>query len=282
MVFLAGNFAGHLLALALALFALLAVAGAPRWVVAFAALTVLGFATYSWMHRPRMLPMRSGADHERIRLLSANLNWRAESHAAALARLSDAGGDIVVLQEVTADTHARLDRYFPDLPHRIGAGHSHVMVLSRWPLRPAPVPELPGAAGRAVEVEVGHPRLPVRVLALHLQVPRTPANLTVRLDQLTRLARHLDDAGPGPLLVVGDLNATPWSRSLARVIASARLCSAAPPLPRLATWPAAFGFLGLHLDQVLARGPLARGRADTHRLPGSDHRALGVDLFPLR
>jgi endonuclease/exonuclease/phosphatase (EEP) superfamily protein YafD len=279
--FIAANLAMHLAALCLGLLLVAIAAGAPVPVVVGLGAALASLTVYALHVRPRPLPVRSGPPGPSFRLLTANLNWRAESHGPALAKLAGTGSDLVVIQEATAATRRELEHRLAHLPHRLGAGHSHVMVMSRWPLHPAGAPALPGAAHRGLDLRVAHPAGALRLLALHLQVPRRPRDLGPRRQQLEWLAGRLRSGEPGPMLVVGDLNASPWSWSLAQLVRRFGLATAVPAWPWRATWPASAGWFGLQLDHVLVRGPLARGRGRVHRLPGSDHRALEVDLFPL-
>jgi endonuclease/exonuclease/phosphatase (EEP) superfamily protein YafD len=74
-----------------------------------------------------------------------------------------------------------------------------------------------------------------------------------------------------PTLVVGDLNATPWSSAFKGL-----------GLKRAGdltgTWPAALGAFGLPLDHVLVSTHWSVAAAHVHGGLGSDHLALIVSL----
>ena len=96
--------------------------------------------------------------------------------------------------------------------------------------------------------------------------------------QLRELEDRVNDAG-SHTLVIGDLNATPWSAPYRRLMRHTPLRSAAAGAGPRGTWPAgAGGWLGIPIDHVLFGPGLA---AVGHRLgpaSSSDHRGVVVDL----
>ncbi len=142
----------------------------------------------------------------------------------------------------------------------------------RVPPLPRPVPLLLGRPLRPVVVR-DEPRV-----AVAAEVAADAGNITVatthlsfvpgwNLLQLRRLVRALvRGAGPGPLVLTGDLNTGP--RRAARVSGLTGLAAGRTfPAPEPRT----------QLDHLLGRGVRASDGA-VHHLPVSDHRALGVTL----
>ncbi|MEJ5914063.1 endonuclease/exonuclease/phosphatase family protein [Pseudokineococcus sp. 1T1Z-3] len=122
----------------------------------------------------------------------------------------------------------------------------------------------------------------VLVRAAH---PYYPALRDVRpwRRQLAALERWCR-AQTGPVVVLGDLNATPDHPALRRLLVPAgpmRRAAAEAGRGRLPTWPVAGplpGFRGLiALDHVLVDGLDVRG-AGARRVRGTDHRAVWADL----
>lgn len=79
----------------------------------------------------------------------------------------------------------------------------------------------------------------------------------------------------GPLVMVGDLNATPWSRR-GRMFAD--LCDLAPLRTPLPTWPAKAGWLGLPIDTVLTRDVEVVSLKMWGQGLGSNHMGLLAEL----
>jgi endonuclease/exonuclease/phosphatase (EEP) superfamily protein YafD len=108
----------------------------------------------------------------------------------------------------------------------------------------------------------------ITVVAVHLSKPYFDNHGWTELWQLIKLIGGL----PGPLLVAGDFNATPWSRSIATLLRETKLL--AGPLP-VATWPAAIGGMGVPIDHIFTRAPAVLD--EVVPLPGdlgSNHRGL--------
>ncbi|MDT7744942.1 MAG: hypothetical protein QOE59_4020 [Actinomycetota bacterium] len=159
-----------------------------------------------------------------------------------------------------------------------------VALISRLPVttwRVVRVPPLP----RPILLLLGRPPRPVVVhdeprVAVAAEVATSAGAVTVatthlsfvpgwNLLQLRRLVRALDrEAGPGPLVLTGDLNTGPrraaWVSGLTGLAAGRTF-----PAPQPRT----------QLDHLLGREVLATD-GEVHRLPVSDHRALGVTLHP--
>jgi endonuclease/exonuclease/phosphatase family metal-dependent hydrolase len=144
---------------------------------------------------------------------------------------------------------------------RLPALHTRVPMWFKGSRRPVLVTEEPRVAVAAV---VDGPFGEVTVANTHLSfVPGWNAL------QLRSLVRSLTGTRE-PLVLVGDLNMGP--RRATRI-------SGLRPLASAATFPVDEPVE--QLDHVLVRGRLrARGPAEAHRLPLSDHRALAVSCEP--
>ncbi|MCS6971102.1 MAG: endonuclease/exonuclease/phosphatase family protein [Planctomycetota bacterium] len=203
---------------------------------------------------------------------SVNLYARNPQRAAACARLE---GDIVALIETLAPDREQL-RSDPRWPHQhweLPRGHSGYALLSRFPLRARSL-ELAGAYG--LEAELQLPGQAARLLLLHAHSPRSPQLAAANRQQLRLLAEYAARLS-GPLIVLGDFNATAAAPGLA-ALRAVGLRAAAGPQP--ATWPSWLGPLGIGIDHILVRDLAAAGPR-AWRLPGSDHRAVSVRLAAL-
>ena len=82
----------------------------------------------------------------------------------------------------------------------------------------------------------------------------------------------------GSVVVLGDLNAVPWSAAFRDLEHHAHLSSSSDGFGLQPTWPAAVGFLGLPIDQLLYSADLTVTRRATHGGFGSSHRSLWIEL----
>lgn len=260
---LAGHWAGHLAALSLPLWC-----AAGRRALVGGGLLVLAAAAL-WPHlraahaaeAPRpAAPGRSAA--------TANLLFHQDGQAAAVAAATATAADLLLLIETQPATREALrgDPRWPhqawENPRRVGG----IGLLSRWPMR-ARATELADAV--AIDARVDAPEGSLRVIALHTWSPRDGRRVARNRRQLEELA-GLAATEPGPLLVLGDLNATPATPGFA-ALREAGL--QAPAGGGVRTWPAFLGPAGIAIDHILGRR-IALGEARAVAIPGSDHRGV--------
>ena len=109
-----------------------------------------------------------------------------------------------------------------------------------------------------------------RLLATHLLCPCSPRGYRGQQRQIDDIIRIVGE-GPEPVLMIGDLNATPWSRPWARLVEATGL-RGAPGL--VATWPSLLRPVGIPIDHVLGNGGIQVVEAWAGPDVGSDHRPL--------
>jgi endonuclease/exonuclease/phosphatase (EEP) superfamily protein YafD len=118
---------------------------------------------------------------------------------------------------------------------------------------------------------------PVHVIAAHPVSPLTPARAAQRDRALRRLATRAaaDDA---PTVVMGDLNATPWSPDLQQLLASGDLRDSQVGFGLQPSYPAPLGPVGIAIDHVLHSPELTTVLRALGPSFGSDHRILHARL----
>lgn len=224
---------------------------APRIVSLAAALAwaaATGLFLQGHLSRAATLQPQAPAD---LTVLWFNMLYNNPLPARDLARaLGESGADIVLLGEpvpLAADLPA-LDGWFP---LRVGCEpetRCEFIALARDPAARIETVRL----GRTQERRLAIVRVPgpdgrlLTVVGLHLFKPWfygiAESEEWLTLDALARL--------DGPLVMMGDLNAAPWSRR-GRLFTD--LCALAPPRIPRPTWPADAGWLGLPIDNLLVR-----------------------------
>ena len=217
----------------------------------------------------------------RVRLMLANVYLGNSDYDALVSAVHDESPDVLVLEEVTRPWWVHLDAlraeypYYNALPKRGGSG---IVLFSRLPLDEVEIltfdePAWPGMFAR---VEVGG--RPVSVLALHPPTPMRRDKFQARNLQVAAAAARLR-ATPGPKILVGDLNTTPWSPYFADLVRDAGLDD-----PRLGsgiwpTWPMPMpALLRIPIDHCLTSDDVRVESIRTGGRTGSDHRPLVVDL----
>jgi endonuclease/exonuclease/phosphatase (EEP) superfamily protein YafD len=202
--------------------------------------------------------LQAGNDDRRF------LDWLAEHPA-----------DLVVVQEVTPAWAHDLAR-LADYPHRVLLTREDpygIGVLSRWPLDAVQQEDLaadglPSLAGR-----VRFEGRSLRWLALHTHWPITPALARAR-DRSLDAAAALVRGSEGPIVVLGDLNATPYAPAYADFLRNSGLRDAAAATRWQPSWMAGFWPLALRIDYVFASPGLCVESSGVGSAIGSDHRPV--------
>ena len=116
------------------------------------------------------------------------------------------------------------------------------------------------------------------VLATHPVPPKDRIQTGARNEHLVDLADEAT-AGGRPLLLGGDLNATPWSPHFRRLVREGRLADSGRVFGLQGTWPSfAPAWLRIPIDHVLVSPQLRVRDRHTGRPFGSDHVPLLVDV----
>jgi endonuclease/exonuclease/phosphatase (EEP) superfamily protein YafD len=80
------------------------------------------------------------------------------------------------------------------------------------------------------------------------------------------------------VIVMGDLNATPWSQPFRRLVARSGLCDSRAGFGIAASYPADSTVLRIPIDHVLITCSIGVADRRVERDIGSDHRPVIVDL----
>ena len=220
-----------------------------------------------------------GCEGRVFTVVTANVQYSNGDHRVFLEWLAAHPADLVVVQEVTAAWAADLARQrgYPHQKLLVREDPYGIGVLSRWPLdavTPADLAGdgLPSLAGR---VDAGGQSL--QFLALHTRWPITPGLARARDDSLREAARLIRAHGLAAV-VLGDLNATPYSPVFTRFLRQSGLRAAMDGGEWRPTWLAGFWPLALSIDHVLVSPTLCVDHAEVGPPIGSDHRPVVAQL----
>jgi endonuclease/exonuclease/phosphatase (EEP) superfamily protein YafD len=223
----------------------------------------------------------------------AQLNLRYDNpHAMAVfSGLLETNHDLIIIQEVSDRQVALLESLRHSYPYAMGSmsvsGHSpgHVL-LSKWPLQKRRIHNLGYADGSVIDAEIvlGDQGPTVRILALHPAAPRTRALWQLRNSTLAFITREVATSQLPRQVVVGDLNATPWSAALRQLLRDGGLSGSGNGDGYLPTWSWINSIPGLRLltsayiDHCLVTSGLVVSDKQSRIVPGSDHRLVVTRL----
>lgn len=216
-----------------------------------------------------------------IRLFHANVLTSNSSHERTIEEINRHDPDIIVLQEVNAAWITATQHLRSTHPYTIEAVRSDnfgILIMSKLPLREDSIIEV-GEAGvpsaSAVLDLNGHA---VRLFATHPLPPLQQRGFELRNDQLARTIELLTEEHR-PMIIIGDLNITPWSGHYRDLIAALGLINAREGHGIAPTWPADFPALcRIPIDHCLVSDELAVYDFFVGDAIGSDHLPIIVDL----
>lgn len=213
-----------------------------------------------------------------VRLVAANLLYRQDDAAAALAYLERQSADLLVLSEFTPRWREKLralERSYPYFVIRTRWNPWGIAVFSKHPFRAIEDLDLGDDESSHLRLLVQLPDGLVEVYAVHLASPPSRRRAAQRNTQLRKLAERIVAADPAlPRIVAGDFNTTPYSPYFRDLLRDAGLRDGRQPFGLHATWPAWPVPLWIPIDHCLAGGPLAVTRVAAGPLIGSDHLPL--------
>lgn len=217
-----------------------------------------------------------GNASEIFRIVTFNLERGEQTRRRLLAYLCSTSADVVVLQEIEpGEAGALLTPLRSVYPHiRLGTaavGQKSVAILSRWSWEESEDILRTSQRPSVVRSRIKYFGALIDIIGIHMAYPLHPRDQQRHFDWLTRYVRSC----PGPVIVAGDFNSTPFSERM-------RSFTRATGLRRHATWqftwpgrvlPPIFG-----IDNVLSTKEARTVAVSAGPPLGSDHLPLVVDL----
>lgn len=278
--------------------ALLALGFRPRWLAALGPLVFLWNIGAIWPYLPIGAPAAAETEGVPLKVVSANVWYRNDGYAAALRYLESSDADVIALIEVTPQWLTALQPLYARYPYRIDCMQTtppcEMLLLSRHPFQRAYAGRIEGRSPVIVWGEIAFQGRPVTVAATHLGWPLRAAMDSDRViagkalqpafadaypleqsAQAANLAQYLKALGPD-LVLMGDFNSVPWSRTQETLRAATGLQNAGPMVPTWPSWQPAW--LRLPIDQIMTRGALARRSFRHGFYIGSDHLPVEAEI----
>ncbi len=118
---------------------------------------------------------------------------------------------------------------------------------------------------------------PFHIIAAHVLAPTKKSYFDLRnkhLRDLAQTARALE----GPVMLIGDLNITPWSPYFEDLIRESHLLDGRKGFGLQPTWPVQLAFMGIPIDHCLVSPSVAIQQWSRGPDIGSDHFPIIVDF----
>ncbi|GAB2177864.1 endonuclease/exonuclease/phosphatase family protein [Dongia sp. agr-C8] len=290
-------FLPHMTATSLPL-ALLALLFRPRWLALLGPLAFAWNIGTIWPYLPLASTTTVEAAGTPLKVVSANVWYRNDGYAAAIHYLQSTDADVIALIEVTPQWLTALQALYAKYPYRIDCMQStppcEMLLLSKHPFARAFAGRIDGRSpviawgefsfeGRPVTVAATHFAWPLRaetnrdrvIAGGALQPALDDAYPLVQSEQAANLAQYLAGLGPD-LVLMGDFNSVPWSRTQAALRAATGLQNAGPMVPTWPSWQPSW--VRLPIDQIMTRGALTRLSFKSGYFIGSDHLPVEAEI----
>lgn len=218
-------------------------------------------------------------DDFRLRVLSLNVLTSNPNKQQVLDHVTGADADFVFFMEVDDAWLSALQALKEKYPHHYAEPRGDnfgLAVFSHIPWKKPPVVWYADAKVPTVEVELNHQGRDLMVVCTHPLPPAGRHYATLRDQQLRQLAERVSRQTL-PVLVMGDLNATPWSAGMRIVQHEENLGFRSLVTPCAPTWRAGSAF-AIPIDHILCTAPLVLENRIVGPDVGSDHRSVKSDV----
>ncbi len=260
----------------------------------FAGLNLLQIAPYYFPGaRPGVAELKTAHP---LKLMHFNLFGKINHHTASVAAaIREEQPDLLDLVEYTDDWRQKLEESgaLRNYPYRV-AGQNHIALYSKVPLRNARlVYAAPGAkvANQAnIIAQFSLNQKPVTILVAHPASPILPSHLTWLQESFRTWEAARDKLGQN-LVVVGDLNTSPWSMEFKDLTRQTGLRDSQLGYGVQPSWPMLLPIIGIRntptlltnlfaipIDHVLVSGNILVFGRKTGPFVGSDHLPVTVEI----
>jgi endonuclease/exonuclease/phosphatase (EEP) superfamily protein YafD len=235
---------------------------------------------------PWYLPSRQqGTDHQ-LRLLTFNINvanrqW--DEIARAIAAIQP---DVAAVVESSAESKLELAQRLEQFPFTYRASGGGLTILSRLPLL-APQSQR-FDHGTILLASVAVEQQQVQLVVAHAMVPVKPRLFEQRNAFLAELTAYIQQQPQRPLILLGDLNLTPWSPYYNSLVSGTRLHNTRLGFGVEPSWIEAASYLRypnwltalikIPIDHILVSSEIRVSDCQTRQAANSDHRMLWSDL----
>ncbi len=215
-----------------------------------------------------------------VKLLALNVHTGNAQKSRVMDYLRQADADVVLLMEVDVNWMRALEsltNLFTLVASDPRSDNFGITLMSRIPSTNAQVVYLGDADVPSITTTLLVHGQPVKLIGTHPVPPGSREYARLRNNQLEAIA---SEAGRStlPVVVLGDLNATPWSPFFRKLLRDADLRNSAQGRGMNASWPAFLPIGRIPLDHCLISAELHVHARRVGPDVGSDHLPIEVEL----
>ena len=222
-----------------------------------------------WPHLASRVPITLGsaaAGEKDIRVASFNTWYSNQNVGAVQAEIERLDADVITLLELGANKKPMLEALKSRYPFQVNCytiDYCNLAILSKFPISDSEA-RVGWEGPPMIRARLGPELGGLTVMAVHtIRFPHSRAQLR----QVTALS-DLIETLPGPKLVMGDFNATPFSRIIGTITGRTGL----KRLSYLPSWPTTIGLPQVAIDHIFVSSAIDATESQRIGEPsGSDH-----------
>ncbi len=267
------------LAAALGLIAMACALG-RRWksTTVLSATVLLNAVPVVWEARPR--GPEPPANIRPLRLMSVNVHTANTRFDLVLAAIRQIQPDVILLLEVDSRWIDGVQGLRSDYPNAVIEDRDDnfgIALFSRLPFLQSQILDLGEVGVPSVEVNISYQGSRVTFLGTH-PVPPGGRQYSAERNRQLKAIGDWAQKREGPLVVMGDLNCTPWSPDFQLLTASGTIQIQRPQWGLQASWPVPQPLLRIPIDHCLTSRDVGVVRRELGPDVGSDHFPLWVEV----
>ena len=188
--------------------------------------------------------------------------------------------DLMALEEVNERWLSALSVALQAYPHSKAMAREDnfgIALYSKYPLVNSEIRQVGAADIPTIIADVALPDGRITIIATYPLPPGGPESSRLRNDQLAKLPQLITNASL-PVLLLGDLNVTPWCVHFKRLLDRTSLLDSSQGRGVLGTWPTFLPILLIPIDHCLHTTGVNLTKKATGPNVGSDHYPLVVDF----
>lgn len=223
------------------------------------------------------------ADVPTYRAVMLNVYTDGKHYGEVLDFLHTADPDVIVLTEVLQGWSKALEPLLATYPYtnyEAARNYGGTVIYSRFPLAAGSSFAAISANGNGrptALVQLDIAGQPVTIIGTHPRSPQSVGRMEERNAQMVELGNKVAQQS-GAVLLLGDLNTTPWSPIFKQFLALSGLKNGRLGFGLQATWPSLVGSLGIPIDHALISPGIHITQFQRGPNVGSDHYPIIVDF----
>ena len=213
---------------------------------------------------------------------SANINKSNKNFSKIIEGVAESNADIVLLLEVTKENFKPVMTLINNYPYHIinlniTSSGTGTVLISRFPILTHEITKYSEAGNMLVYAVLEINNKKVAFYGAHLPRPMFAAANKTRIEQFRSLAAQVAKQSI-PVIVAGDLNATPYSPIFKEVLKISGLNDSRAGFGWQPSWPTSFPLLWIPIDHVLVSPEIQVHNRATGAYTGSDHYPIVAEL----